>query len=110
MTVPRGIGEPPRTIWDVIQQSIPERVRRLTALEQKLAPHLRGNEPLYEALKDLIQSRITARANMPVPSTPLDCQASMVRDKELRWVLAQLERVYRAPLLQPADNDGEQPE
>ena len=106
----RGIGEAPRTVAEMLLDFIPRQRHRLAMLETNLVPHLRGNQPLYEALKALIESRIEARAKMPVPSTPLECQASMVRDKELRVILQHLERVYLAPMLQPADNDGEQPE
>ena len=74
--------------------------------EMALAPHLRGNERLYEALVALITSRINGRALQPPPSEPVDCVRFLERDYELRWLLSRLESVYRSPVNpEAADSD-----
>lgn len=80
----------------------------MTPDEMDLAVSLRGNIPLYEALTNIVQSRITGRASLPVPSDPTDCKAILDRDHELRWLLSRLEFVYRSPVNQ-ADAAGEPP-
>ena len=82
----------------------------LTSQEEALAPHIRGNAPLYEALTQFITARINGRAMQPVPNEPIDCRASMERDHELRWLLSRLDFVYRSPVNQSAATEGEPPE
>ena len=76
--------------------------------EMDLAAHLRGNTPLYEAMKHFLVARLDARSAMPVPPEPIDCRAILERNAEVRQVLARLDIIYRSPVSQPAD-DGEQP-
>lgn len=80
----------------------------LSAHETQIGIHLRGNDDLFEGLKGLIQSKIEARARMPVPSTPQDCMVSMARDHELRLLLSRLAFIHNSPVAQPAE-DSEQP-
>jgi len=99
VTVPR--------LADFVRKMIPKwRTGELSVQEQALAPHLRGNAPLYESLVGLVDSRIRGRASVPVPSDPLMCKAMLERDNELRWLLSRLDTVYRSPVSQP-DTDEE---
>ena len=77
--------------------------------ELDLAAHLRGNTPLYEAMRTFLTARLDARAAMPVPPEPVDCRAVLERNAEVRQVLARLDIIFRSPVNQPADDDGEQP-
>lgn len=80
----------------------------LTQEEADLGPHLRGNQPLYDALVNVVRARLSGRESQPVPSDPQDCRAIMECNHELRWLLARLDVVYRSQVNQTAD-DGEQP-
>jgi len=88
---------------------LPKHHRGLTKQESLLAPHIRGNAPLYTALTELITSRIRGRERMPLPSNPQECYAIMAMDKELRLLLARLERVYHSPINELAVVDDELP-
>ena len=102
MTVPRLV--------DFVRSIIPTwRGGALTNDEQELGVHLRGNDPLHNALIGIINSRIGGRAAMAVPSDPVVCKAILDRDNELRWLLSRLDFVYRSPVSQPESEDGEQP-
>lgn len=98
----------PRRVSDYVRGRIAAWRNPLSPLEMELAPHLRGNELLYSALTQLIESRIRGRAKLPVPSDPLICKSMLERDNELRWLLSRLEASYHAPVSHPAD-EGEQP-
>lgn len=100
---PVGVRE---RLADVVRGMRNTFVRRkeFTPEERTVAIHLRGNEVLYKALASILESRIEGRAHLPVPSNPQECMASMVRDKELRWVLAKLDSIYRAPLIEEAED------
>ena len=76
--------------------------------ELDLAAHIRGNTPLYEAIRYFLSARLDARAAMPVPPEPIDCRAILERNAEVRQILARLDTVYRSPVNQPAE-DGEPP-
>jgi hypothetical protein len=76
---------------------------------ESLRPHLRGNEALYKALTTMIQSRIEGRAQLRLPSDPLQAYGSLARDKECQWLLGQLGFVYNGPIQEPAEN-SEQPD
>lgn len=102
MTIPR--------LTDVIRAMVPQwRGVQLTRDEQQLATFLRGNDPLLSSLVGIITSRIQSRANAPVPSTLVDCKAILDRDNELRWLLSRLDFIYRSPVAQPVQDDGEPP-
>ena len=102
MTMPR--------LTDVIRKLIPNwRGRELTQDEQQLGIYLRGNEPLHTALTGIINSRITARASVPVPSEPTLCKSMLDRDSELRWLLSRLDFVYHSPVSQPEPDMDEHP-
>ena len=81
-----------------------------TEHHEKLRPHLRGNAALFEALSRLITSRIEGRASLRMPSDPLQAYARLAADKEDKWLLGQLDFVYRGPMQQPAEIDSEQPD
>lgn len=95
-------------VRDMVLAMIPQLRHTLTPEEADLGTHLRGNTKLYESLIALIASRISTRANQPVPDDPLVCRGLMERDHELRVLLARLESVYRSPVNTPAE-DGDQP-
>jgi hypothetical protein len=109
MTVPPGLKSVARKVSDVVREMIPRHRVTLTPEEQTVGIYLRGNKDLYESLRDLIESRIGGRANLSVPSNPIDCKAILDRDHELRWLLNRLAFIYSAPVAQPTDSDGEQP-
>lgn len=108
MTVPPKVVAAVGRVSDMVRNLIPALRRNLSPHETALSLHLRNNAPLYEALTGLIESRISGRASLPVPSDPIICKAVLERDNELRWLLSRLEFVYRSPFAQPED-DGEQP-
>lgn len=94
----------------MVREAIPWMRLRLTKQEAELGIHLRGNERLYTALVDLIETRIEARAALPEPSEPLVCKSMMAKDRELRWLLSRLAFVYKSPPGTPADTPSEQPD
>lgn len=110
MTIPPGLRAGAQKVSETVLNMFPKlRSSRLTSLEQALVPHLRGNTPLYEALKDLIKTRIEARARVPEPSEPLVAKSMIARDRELQWLLSTLEHLYKAPVDTPAQEDSEPP-
>lgn len=108
MTIPPNWKAAPGRVTDMVRNLMPFLRRNLSDHEQALLLHLRGNEPLFDALKGLIESRIGVRASASVPSDPIQCKAILERDSELRWLLARLEFIYRSPFAQPTD-EGEPP-
>lgn len=78
----------------------------LTEEQVNLAVHLRGNEKLYQALREVIELRLQMRAELVPPADPTLCMQILTRDHELRWVLAQLEQCFTAPTA----TTGEQPD
>ena len=95
----------------MLQDFLPQFRNRLTASESRLGIHLRGNQDLFESLRDLIQERIEGRAKLPEPTDPLTCKSMVARDRELQAILARLEFVYRSPVLQAAEErQREQPD
>ncbi len=110
MTIPPGVMNIPRRVTDVVRDLIPRFRNSLTAEEQRVATYLRGNENLFEGLKELIELRIQGRANVPEPSDPIQCKSMLARDRELQSFLAKLEFIYKSPVTQPAPDDGEPPE
>lgn len=109
MTIPPGLSAATQKVSDTVLNMFPKLRSRLTSLEQALVPHLRGNTPLYEALKGLIETRIEARARVPEPSEPLVAKSMIARDRELQWLLSTLEHLYKAPVDTPAQEDSEPP-
>ena len=97
-----------RRVSDMVREMIPHLRGTLPQEELDLSVHLRSNEKLYDALTELIRSRIRGRENLPVPSDPLACKSIMERQSELRWLLSRLEHLYRLPMNQGVDQ-GEQP-
>lgn len=110
MTTVHNIKSGARRVSDMVMDGF-RRVRgTMSSEEGNLAVHLRGNEPLYEALTGLIRFRIRRRENLPVPSDPLECKSVLERNNELRWLLAKLEFMYHSPANQEADGkQGEPP-
>lgn len=94
-------------IRDLVLSLLPQTHRTMPPEEMALAPHIRGNERLYEALVALIAARIRVRDAQPVPSDPNDCRGILERNYELRWLLARLDAIYRSPVNQQAA-DGDQ--
>ena len=97
-----------RRVSDMVREMIPHMRGKLPQEELDLSAHLRNNEKLYDALTELIRSRIRGRESLPVPSDPLACKSLMERQSELRWLLTKLDHLYRLPIDQGADQ-GEQP-
>ena len=93
MTVPRFAHTLRETVSEMVTGILPKLRHSLSQQEQELRVFLQGNIKLYESLTHLIQSKIEARANSPMPSTPQDCQVSMARDKELPWHLSRMELI-----------------
>lgn len=110
MTVPRGIRDGANRVSEMVMGMWGNLRNVVTQPEARLAPHLRGNELLYEALTGLIRTRIEGRARLALPSTPLEAYASMARDKECQWLLSRLEFIYHAPVQDQEQDDGERPE
>src|SRR5262245_34491587 len=94
-----------RKIADLVREAIPFWRKTLTKDEAELAPFIRGNKPLYEALAKYINARITGRAALSVPNDPVMCKAILDRDHELRWLLGRLDYIYRSPV---ATAEGDQ--
>lgn len=108
MTVPPGVRQHVGRVADMVREAFPFLRNRLSPDEHTLAIFLRGNRELYTALVNVIKSRMEGRAKASVPSNPIDCLASMSRDRELRWLLSRLEAI----MFSQADNltqDGEPP-
>lgn len=80
-----------------------------TKEEDNLAVHIRGNEPLYEALTNLIRTRIEARSRVTEPSDPIQCKSIIARDRELQWLLDRLEFIYNMPSQQQEVQEDELP-
>ena len=108
MSVLRGMSTGVKKVSEMVMEMFPNIRGRMTAEEQALAGHLRGNEGLYDALTELIRFRMQARDRMAVPSDPLVCKGILERQNELRWLLSRLEAVYRSPA-NPQSDKGEQP-
>lgn len=98
-----------RRITDIVMERWHRLRSRMTKEDSDLAPHLRGNDRLHDALTELIRSRIRWRESLPVPSDPLECKGFMERNDEMRWLLRRLDFVYRSPVNEVAEQ-GEQPE
>ena len=110
MTIPPGFKAKTQRVTEMVMEMLPKWRHRMTQEEAALGVHLRGNAPLLEALKALIQARITGRASVPVPTDPIACKAILDRDRELQWLLWRLEFVHRSPASVPGhDEDREQP-
>ena len=109
MTIPKGFSAGAMKLSDMVRSMAPFLRVNLTASETQIGIYLRGNSDLFEGLKGLIESRRQGRANLPVPSNPVDCKVSMAMDRELRWLLSRLEFIHKSPAAQPAEKDSEQP-
>ena len=103
------LGTVTKRVSNYVREMMPKIRHRLTVREYELAIHLRGNSALLETLKNLIQERIKGREQKPVPSDPILCMATMLRDKELRWLISRLEYIHDSPVIAPIEQ-GEQPE
>jgi hypothetical protein len=82
---------------------------RISEIDEALGVYLRGNEPLFKALSDMLNARIEGRAKLPEPSDPLQCKSILARDREVQAILGRLNYVYRSPVSQPVEDDSEQP-
>lgn len=109
MTIPRGIHTATRKVSDMVRAMVPHMRQVLSKDEHQLAVYLRGNEVMFDALTGMIRTRIAGRASLPEPSDPLVCKSMLARDRELQWLLSRLEFVYKSPVSQTAEEDGEQP-
>ena len=102
MTVPR--------VADYVRERVPFIRNLLTAEESALAPLLRGNAPLYEALVAMLRGRIERRAKLPVPSNSLKSHERVVADTEDRQIMGRLQVVFHSPVNSPAgDRRDEEP-
>ncbi len=109
LTIPRGVAGPALRVSDMVRNMVPRLRNSLSDPERRVGIHLRGNEDLFHGLRDLIESRIGVRVNLPVPSDPIQCKAFLERDRELLWLLSRLELIFSSPVAQSADNSDEQP-
>ena len=105
MTIPHGVKQVVGTLADFVRDLIPKMRYRMSPQESRLAIHLRGNKELYEALTDLIHLRLSGRAGVVEPADPVQCKANLARDGECRWLLAEIDHVYRAPVNQAVEED-----
>lgn len=100
----------PRTVAEMVRRMVPSLRRTLTPEEHTLSVYLRGNEDMFNSLKGIIESRMKGRAGVPEPSDPVECKSMVARDRELLWLLAKLEFIYRSPIAVPTEQiDDEQP-
>ncbi len=99
----------PRRLTDMVRSMIPFMRSNMTVAERDLAIHLRGNEPLFNALNIVLRARLEGRANLPVPSDPIKSHTRLVADTELRWIISRISHIYHSPVLEPVDGRGEQP-
>ncbi len=108
-TIPPKFRAGAQRVSDMVRGMFPRLQGTASPAESDLRIHLCGNEKLFTALNSLIVSRIEGRARLPLPSDPLQCYGSMARDKELRWLLGQLDYLYNAPADEQYNEDGERP-
>lgn len=110
MTIPKGVKAATQKLTDMLGELMPQFRNRLTANEQRIGIHLRGNQDLYEGLRELIESRIKGRAKLPEPRDPVVCKSMVARDRELQVILSTLEFIYKSPAVQLAEEEeSEQP-
>ncbi len=105
-----GLGSVTARVRDFVREAVPVLRNRMSGDESDLGVHLRGNESLLNALKGVINARIERRDAQDVPADPNQCMASMVRSKELRWLISRLESVFSSPVVGQEKDDSEQPE
>ena len=99
MTQPPLLERATTRVSDMVRGLIAKkRLPTVAAEEQALAPHLRGNQALYDALVALVRTRIDARLSVAEPTDPLVAKSMIARDRELQWLLGRLESVYRSPV------------
>jgi len=94
-------------VADMVRDMIPRIRITMSKDEAALAVHLRGNDPLHVAIRNLILSRIEGRAAVPEPTDPLACKSMVARDRELTWLLGRLDFIHRSP--SQAQVSGEPP-
>jgi hypothetical protein len=91
----------------MVRDMIPRMRITLSREEAELAVHLRGNDALLVALRNLMLSRIEGRAAVPEPTDPLACKSMVARDRELQWLMGRINYIHRSPA--QAQVIGEQP-
>lgn len=106
MTIPK----PFRRVTDLALELLARKAPAITLSrgEIHLAEHLRGNEPLYQAICGILRERMAGRASVPEPTDPLVAKSMIARDREIQWLLGRLETVYKSPV--NSGTDSEQPE
>lgn len=110
MTVPKGFSATMGRVSDMVREAFPRmRPTRLTEDERVVGIYLRSNDNLLEGLRNVIESRIRSRGNLPVPSDPVVCKAILERDRELQWLISRLEFIHGSPALQEEEQQREQP-
>lgn len=111
MTIPNMVNFARNTVSDMVRSMLPKHGQppTMSAEDQRLAIHLRGNKDLFESLRETILSRIAGRAGIPEPSDPLIAKSMIARDRELQWLLGKLESVYASPVMDTEPTDEEQP-
>lgn len=109
VTMPHIASATARRVSDMVRDMIPKFRQSLSREETQLGIYLRGNKELFQSLCKIIQFRIEGRANLPLPEKPIECMERIARDKELRWFLSRLEFVYRSPVVQGPESQGEPP-
>lgn len=92
---------------EFVTEMFPALRRRMSKVDESVAVHLRGNDKLYAALRDLLTTRLEARSSMGEPRDPNDCKSIVARNSEIQWLLTRLESIYRSPLNQ--QESGEPP-
>lgn len=110
MTIPPGLRSATKRVSDILRELMPQSRQVMSGDERMVATYLRGNDNLLQGLKGILESRLEGRASLPTPSDPLECMRRIAMDKELRWVLAKLEFIFRSPVSEASEiDDGEQP-
>lgn len=108
MTIPPTLRRQIGRVADMVRDAIPFMRNTLSPDEQTLAIFLRGNKELHNAIVNVIKVRIAGRASASVPSNPVDCLASMSRDRELVWLLNRLDAIVHSQA-DSLTQDGEPP-
>lgn len=97
------------SVSEMVRSMVPNIRPTMTPFEKDLAVHLRGNESLMCSIRGIVGDRLRSRELSPVPKDPVQCMASMARDKELRWFISRLESIVESPIDGEVKDDGEQP-
>jgi hypothetical protein len=109
VTIPEFSEGVRRKLSDFVRELLATKQHKPIPEEQTVGTFLSANPAFTAALRNLIQSRISARASIPEPGEPMDCKSMIARDRELQWLLRRLEDLSLAPASAPGTRAGEPP-